>query len=73
MEDKLIEILESYGYPVRRQGSLAENEEYPDGAIRKADRHIVAVINNIFRFIEKFLLFEIRHLSTIGASTAKMK
>ncbi len=30
MEDKLIEILESYGYPVRRQGSLAENEEYPD-------------------------------------------
>lgn len=30
MEDKLIEILKSFGYPVRRQGSLAENEKYPD-------------------------------------------
>lgn len=30
MEDKLIGLLEAYGYPVRRQGSLAEDEEYPD-------------------------------------------
>lgn len=30
MEDKLIETLGSYGYPVRRQGSLAEDENYPD-------------------------------------------
>lgn len=30
MEDKLIKLLEAYGYPVRRQGSLAEDEEYPD-------------------------------------------
>lgn len=30
MEDKLIELLEAYGYPVRRQGSIAEQEEYPD-------------------------------------------
>lgn len=30
MEDKLIEILESFGYPVFRQGTLAEDEEYPD-------------------------------------------
>lgn len=30
MEDKLIEILQTFGYPVRRQGSLGENEEYPD-------------------------------------------
>lgn len=30
MEDKLIEILESFGYPVKLQGSLAENEAYPD-------------------------------------------
>ena len=30
MEDKLIELLESFGYPVIRQGSLAESEPYPD-------------------------------------------
>lgn len=30
MEDKLIELLESFGYPVIRQGSLAEGESYPD-------------------------------------------
>lgn len=30
MEDKLIDILGSYGYPVRRQGSLADDEDYPD-------------------------------------------
>lgn len=30
MEDKLIEILESFGYPVYRQGSLSNDEGYPD-------------------------------------------
>lgn len=30
MEDKLIEVLESFDYPVIRQGSLAEDEAYPD-------------------------------------------
>lgn len=30
MEDKLIELLSVYGYPVIRQGSLSENEAYPD-------------------------------------------
>lgn len=30
MEEKLIAVLESFGYPVRRQGSLAENEDYPN-------------------------------------------
>ena len=30
MEDNLIEILESFGYPVYRQGSLTEDEAYPD-------------------------------------------
>lgn len=30
MEDNLIEILESLGYPVYRQGSLTEDEPYPD-------------------------------------------
>lgn len=30
MEDKLIEILETLGYPVIRQGSLAPDKEYPD-------------------------------------------
>lgn len=30
MEDKLIEILETFGYPVVRQGSLGPDEEYPD-------------------------------------------
>lgn len=30
MEDKLIELLESFGYPVLRQGSLTEGDSYPD-------------------------------------------
>lgn len=30
MEDKLIELLESFGYPVIRQGSLTDNEPYPN-------------------------------------------
>ena len=29
MEDKLIELLESFGYPVFRQGSLSDEEGYP--------------------------------------------
>ncbi len=30
MEDNLISILESFGFPVLRQGSLSDDEEYPD-------------------------------------------
>lgn len=30
MEDSLVLILESFGFPVRRQGSFAANEAYPD-------------------------------------------
>lgn len=30
MEDELIKLLESFGYPVRRQGSLADDEDYPE-------------------------------------------
>lgn len=30
MEDLLLETLKEYGYPVIRQGSLSENESYPD-------------------------------------------
>lgn len=30
MEDKLIELLESLGYPVYRQGSFTEGQEYPE-------------------------------------------
>ena len=30
MVDELIEILEEFGYPVIRQGSMAESEEYYD-------------------------------------------
>ena len=30
MEDKLIELLETFKYPVLRQGSLTEGEEYPE-------------------------------------------
>lgn len=30
MEDLLIGILQEFGYPVIRQGSLAESAEYPD-------------------------------------------
>ena len=29
MEDKLIEILNEFGYPVLRQGSLSPDEKYP--------------------------------------------
>lgn len=30
MEDELIELLESFGYPVIRQGSLAPDSSYPN-------------------------------------------
>lgn len=30
MEDLLVSTLEQFGYPVRRQGSLASDEEYPN-------------------------------------------
>lgn len=30
MEDLLIEVLSSFGYPVRLQGSFAEDESYPN-------------------------------------------
>lgn len=30
MEDQLIEILSTFGYPVIRQGSLSDEENYPD-------------------------------------------
>ena len=30
MENQLIELLESFEVPVRRQGSLADDEKYPD-------------------------------------------
>ena len=30
MEDKLTELLETFGYPVSRQGSLADDDPYPD-------------------------------------------
>lgn len=30
MEDALIDILETFEYPVIRQGSMGEDEEYPD-------------------------------------------
>ena len=29
MEDQLIELLEAFGYPVLRQGSLTDNDKYP--------------------------------------------
>lgn len=30
MEDKLIELLETFGYPVYRQGSFSEGDAYPE-------------------------------------------
>ena len=30
MEDKLIEILSGFDYPVYRQGSMSDNDEYPE-------------------------------------------
>ena len=33
MKDKLISVLEKYGYPVILQGSMAEDEQYPESFI----------------------------------------
>jgi hypothetical protein len=30
MEDNLLEILQSFGYPVYRQGSMSDDEKYPE-------------------------------------------
>ncbi|MFR7662245.1 MAG: hypothetical protein ACLUZ0_04030 [Coprococcus sp.] len=45
MEDQLIQLLETFEYPVIRQGSLPEDEVYPDSFFTfwnndSPDRHI---------------------------------
>ena len=49
MEDALLEILESFKYPVYRQGSMSDKEKYPESEAKmirtKTDNEIVVSVS----------------------------
>lgn len=52
MEDTLIELLEAFGYPVIRQGSMGEDESYPETFItfwNRSEREIQPYDNQTYR------------------------
>ena len=59
MEDTLITLLETFNYPVIRQGSMPEAETYPDTFITfwcESDREVQAYSNQTFTAKSTFYL-----------------
>lgn len=72
MEDELITILESFKYPVIRQGSLGPDDDYPDTFItffEDSDREVQAYDNETFT---ARLIYHLAAYSTSPATTYEL-